>query len=44
MNSDLGKRVQDDLASLPKDHAASCFSSLTKHSFFAMLKKTKGNP
>jgi hypothetical protein len=28
----------------PKNPAANGFPSLTKHTFFAMLKKTKGDP
>ncbi len=40
----LRMSVQANLTSPPKDHTASCFPSLTKHSFFAMLKKAKGNP
>lgn len=44
MNSYLRKNVQVNFISLPKNHTIRAFVSLTKHSFFAMLKKTKGNP
>jgi hypothetical protein len=37
MKGFLGQSVQANLT-------ASCFPRLTKQSFFAMLKKTKGNP
>jgi hypothetical protein len=44
MNIFLGQPVQANLTSPPNNHTARCFPRLTKHTFFAMLKKTKGNP
>lgn len=43
MNVFLGQHVQANLTAPQNSHAASCFLCLTKHTFFAMLKKTKGN-
>lgn len=44
MNFYLRKSVQAYFTSPPENHTTNCFPCLTKHTFFAMLKKTKGNP